>query len=667
MSLVRQIRWTLILLVVLAFASAFYISTRSLRQTLEQQLTVKNIDNANALALGLSQLSKDPVTLSLLVSAQFDTGHYRFIRLTTPEGRELATRVFDGEGPSVPAWFERLVALDVPPGVAQIQQGWKPYATLTLASHEQYAYETMWRSAQVLAAGFAAALLAAVALGSLAVHWITSPLRAMVEQARALSQRRFQSLPEPGPTELREVAQALNLAVHSLQAMFAAEARQIDELKRRINFDRTTGLPVRELFLGHLRQVLQDEQQARTGTLAVVHFNDLAGLNLREGRPAVDALLARVARVLEGMAGQGAGVPPGPAEAAAGQLNGSDLALLLPGEVDTLSIAERLQAQVQEATEARPDLLRIGVVYWGPGDQPSAVLTRADEAVSRAELANGCFALHPAQTHRPRVELGMQLWRQLITASLESPTALALQLYPVRSVDGHTLLHEEAYARLDPSAVWPAGAGPFPVEGLTAGEFIPVVTRLGLGAAVDLKILERAVERLRQGAEPSADGAEPSADGVGRPVAIAVNLGTDSLLRPGFRQGLRRLLQAEPSVAQALLVEAPESLVLAHPDAFQELSLALQQLGVRVGIDFFGLRFDHTTRLETLGLSHVKLHPSLLVGLGQHAAQRQIVSRLSAAVSGLGVAVYAQGVASAEEIDLLRGLGVQGVTGPGVR
>lgn len=645
MSLVRQIRWTLILLVVLAFSSAFVISTRSLRQTLQQQLTVKNIDNANALALGLSQLSQDPVTLSLLVSAQFDTGHYRFIRLTTPAGEELASRTFEGQGPAVPDWFVRLVSLDIPPGVAQIQQGWKAFATLTLASHEQYAYETMWSAAQVLAAWFAAALLAAAALGTVAVQWITAPLRAMVEQARELSQRRFRTLVEPRSVELREVAQAMNQAVQSLQAMFTAEARQIDELKRRVSCDRTTGLPLRELFIGHLAQVLKDEQQARSGTLAVIHFNDLAGLNLKEGRPAVDALLGRVARALESLSGQ------------AGQLNGSDLALLLPGETDAPAVARALRERMGQALEGRSGVLRMGIVTWADGDTVGTVLTRADEAVTRADNPEGWHVLERTQGDRPRVELGMQAWRQLIVSALAAPDALALQLYPLCSLDGQTVLQEEAFARLDVVRVWPPGAGPAPTQGLNAGEFIPMAARLGLGGSVDLKILECAVQRLLAG----------QAAGVAARVPIVINLGPDSLLRLEFRQGLRRLVQAHPAVVSSLAVEAPEAVVLAHPEAFQELSLTLQQLGVKVGVDFFGLRFDHTTRLETFGLSHIKLHPSLVAGLAQSAAQRQLIARLASTVASVGIAVYAQGVAAPEEIPVLGELGVVGVIGPAVR
>ena len=96
MSLIKQL-WLGILIVTLgAFAASFVISTLSARDYLQQQLDQKNRDNANVLALAMTQLPKDPATIELLLSAQFDNAHYDFIRITDPNGtRVIAERVRD--------------------------------------------------------------------------------------------------------------------------------------------------------------------------------------------------------------------------------------------------------------------------------------------------------------------------------------------------------------------------------------------------------------------------------------------------------------------------------------------------------------------------------------------------------------------------------------------
>lgn len=81
MSLTKQLWLAIGLVMALAFGGSMLVSVLSARHYLQQQLQVKNIDNATSLALALSQLDKDPVTVELQVAAQFDAGHYRFIQI----------------------------------------------------------------------------------------------------------------------------------------------------------------------------------------------------------------------------------------------------------------------------------------------------------------------------------------------------------------------------------------------------------------------------------------------------------------------------------------------------------------------------------------------------------------------------------------------------------
>ena len=145
MSLIRELWLAIAVLLLLAFGGTFVISTAAARHYFEQQLFIKNVDNATALALMMSQVDKDPVTIELLLSAQFDVGHYRLIRLVDPTGKVLVERRDDTPIAGVPAAFIAAVPLQVTPGIAQVQDGWKQYGTLTLESHDQYAYSGLWK------------------------------------------------------------------------------------------------------------------------------------------------------------------------------------------------------------------------------------------------------------------------------------------------------------------------------------------------------------------------------------------------------------------------------------------------------------------------------------------------------------------------------------------
>ena len=81
MSLIRQIWLLLLAMVLLAFAGSFVVWMASARGYLETELQLKNSDNAQSLALTLSQQHGDRALMELSIAAQFDTGYYRSIRL----------------------------------------------------------------------------------------------------------------------------------------------------------------------------------------------------------------------------------------------------------------------------------------------------------------------------------------------------------------------------------------------------------------------------------------------------------------------------------------------------------------------------------------------------------------------------------------------------------
>src|SRR5262245_63185549 len=92
MSLIKQVWVLLIGTLILAFVGSFAVSTQSARQYLRTQLSFKNNDTAQALALTLSQQGGDLTALELAVASQFDTGYYERIRLLGPDGQPLVDR-----------------------------------------------------------------------------------------------------------------------------------------------------------------------------------------------------------------------------------------------------------------------------------------------------------------------------------------------------------------------------------------------------------------------------------------------------------------------------------------------------------------------------------------------------------------------------------------------
>ena len=144
MSLIKQLWLAIVVILSLAFAGAFVLSTVASKHYFEQQLQAKNDDNATTLALSMTQIKKDPVEVDLLIAAQFDAGHYRYIGLTDPDGKVISERVNNSTQTKAPDWFVKFIPLQLHAGQADIQDGWSQYGTLTIESDANFAYDKLW-------------------------------------------------------------------------------------------------------------------------------------------------------------------------------------------------------------------------------------------------------------------------------------------------------------------------------------------------------------------------------------------------------------------------------------------------------------------------------------------------------------------------------------------
>ena len=632
MSLVKQIWLAIVLIMALAFGTSLIVNVYSARHYLEQQLQVKNLDNATTLALSLSQMSKDPTTVGLLVAAQFDLGHYRFIRITSPSGQTLIEQAYRGGFEGAPSWFARLFPIRTEPAQAQIQDGWKQYGTLTLASHDQYAYKSLWDGTLELLAWFMLGGLGAGMMGTGLVRWLTRPLEDMVEQANALAERRFQTVAEPRTPELRAVTRAMNDMVGRIRALFTEEAQRLEMLRDRVNHDAVTGLANREYFLSQLREILSGEQHGYSGSLVVIRLTDLNLINERLGHQRADRLLKSLGDLL--MQDQ----------QHAGRLKGGEFALVCPDQ-NAADAAQALHARLmsewlpQWQSEC-PELLHLAAVHYERHQGLPDLLTRADQALAQAQ-GKGPNNWHAAEASLTRLVMPAEQWRHLLNEASAQTGRLSLAFFPVTGCREAKLLHHEGALRLQ-------------VDGssqpLSAGDFMPMAAALHMSAPVDLSAVRLALAALDQS--------------TGR---IAVNLAAESLSTFSFLHQLTDLLKQHPGCCKRLLFEVTEYGVSRQPEAFRELALRLKAMGCQVGIDYFGRRFVESDSLASLGLDYIKVDPAYVRGIAASAGNQEFLDGLCSMAHSLGIEVIAGGVEQAGDLELLARLGFDGATGPGIK
>ena len=633
MSMIKQFLGAIIAVTVLSLTGVLVLSSLASRQYLEQELSLKNRDNAQSLALSLSQMQKDPVTVELLISAQFDTGHYRTIRLVDPHAAVLIERNQTEMAGNTPAWFTRLVPLSPQPGIAQVQDGWSQFGTLTVQTDSRFAYASMWQGSKRMLLWVIGLGLASAVIGTLVIRRLIRPLRAMVGQAQAIGELRFGTIEEPDTPEFRAVVKAMNTLSNRMHQMLSEESARVEQLRRQAQLDELTGLFNRAQFLRQLDTALEQQDVAAEGALAIVRLSGLADLNRVHGRAATDALLRKLGEQL-------ALLTAARHNWEAGRLNASDFAILAPAGIDASQIISDLEPALVGAAAAELPPLAVGIAEFAAGDTRSALLARVDRALAASEeVGDAHHCRFSVVEPQPSALDGRpEDWRRMINTALDTH-GIALASFPVVDRCGR-LLHHEAPVRLHSGAA---------VQ--DAARFLPCAARLGMMSAIDLRVIELALRRLMD--EPQA--------------RLAVNLSADSLRDSATRSRVHALIATQPEAAHRLWLEVNEASALSHQVEFRALCLTLRPLGCRIGLEHAGQRFSRLAELHDLGLDYIKISAAFVRDIDQTPGNEAFLRSLCTVAHSIGLLAIAEGVVSSPETECLFALGMDGVTGPGVR
>lgn len=622
MSLVKRLWIAVGLIILAAVMTAGIINIHSAQHYLENELKVKNLDTATALALTISQSASDPMKVELLLSSQFDLGHYQRIEYLGPDGRLLAQRERATQPSTVPSWFMRLFPITPEPGNAVIQSGWRQLGSIQLRSDPSFAYDSLWRSALELAQLFILGGIVLGALGVVAIRRVLRPLDHVVEQAEALAERRYLEVPPPRTLEFRRIIEAMNRLSQKTKRMLDDEAARLDRLKTEQEIDAGSGFMVREVFCRNAMAEIEREDTHLQGVLLVVRIANLQELNREIGRLQTDRLIRLAAAQIRSALGQDQGVY-------FGRLNASDFGLLLPGVDDAGAVQPRLHAAILQAEQAPLLRLCYGSARYGVGSRLSDLLSTCDQTLTPA---GGETVAMPADT-APTSLRSAREWSDILHTALRGHE-FQLALHPVHDRHG-TPLYADAVPRIHSSVC---------AEVLVAGAFLPQARRFGLVGQVDVEILALAVAEIQRSNQ-----------------VICVDLGYESVCDKALTDRILALISQHKLPAERLQFDVDESVAFEHLAAFTRFCEQLRPLGCRVGIERLDHHVGHLGRLHGLGLHSVKLSRAVVQGALQDPAAQTLLRGLCSIGHAMGVQVIADGIARAEDATLLFELGFDGV------
>ncbi|WP_432511392.1 putative bifunctional diguanylate cyclase/phosphodiesterase [Kineococcus sp. SYSU DK001] len=414
-------------------------------------------------------------------------------------------------------------------------------------------------------------------------------------------------------------------------------ARSRAVLQRRASHDELTDLATRSAVDRAAADLLARPVPAGTGRWVL--FCDLDGfkrVNDRWGHEAGDELLRLTARRILAVTG-GTG---GTGGTVVGRLSGDEFVVVTTGTRDEVEELARalLSALGEPARLSTTEVVvtgSVGIASLRTG--PTQALRDADAAMYRAKAqGRNRWATFDESM---RTDVGHVLDLEAALRHAVATDGFHVHYQPVVDVQDGRPRGVEALLRWDRP-----GVGPVPPTG-----FVPALEDTGLIVAVGRSVLARSLAQL------AAWRAAGVVDGA---FTVSVNVSPRQLFDPGFAADVAHLLDAHALPGPAVVLELTESSMLEGDEATLGVLHELRGLGVELAVDDFGTGYSALSYLRDFPVTRVKIDRRFVDGIGRSARDEEVVRAVVAVSTALGLAVTAEGVETAPQRDVLRGMGV---------
>ncbi len=177
--------------------------------------------------------------------------------------------------------------------------------------------------------------------------------------------------------------------------------------------------------------------------------------------------------------------------------------------------------------------------------------------------------------------------------------------------------------------------------------FIPIAEESGLIEELGTWVLRRATRDAAAWPE----------------VRLAVNASPAQFRSPGFPLIVANLIAETGFPVRQLEIEMTESYFVSHPEQARSAIDALRRLGVNVALDDFGAGYASIGYLRDFDFGKIKLDRTMIAGITTDVRAQRLVHATISLADALDMTVTVEGVASDEEVALLRLAGARELQG----
>jgi diguanylate cyclase (GGDEF)-like protein len=633
MPLSRQLILSLFSVLLAVFFGTLMINVSNTKDSVEQQLASHAQDTATSFGLSIAPYIGDDNDLPLIetmMNAIFDRGYYRSIVLKDFDGNTLLEKQNPDKLESVPTWFMQWFPLNPPVVKSEINDGWTMAGVLTVQSNPGIGYLQLWRNAIDLFSLISLIFALALGLVLILVRLITVPISAVMKQAEAMSEQKFEQLEiNPRTLELKVFVRTFNKMSQRLNDLFSRLSSQADRYRQFAYSDNLTKVGNRRAFDLAFDSLLSDAEQRPHGFVLLIRLSSLSQVNRNIGFLEGDDYIKGVCEIILQL------VETQNTPCVLYRLNGADFCLLLEdveeehGIVVTRTLVNKCNAI--EKFEYESGTVHIGAGGFGFGDNKSKILEKVDSALTKAATESQRWQLASQLT----IVQSNDIWREQINLLLKGGHA-DFVTQPIENFSGQ-IEYQEWFARF---------RDPRNDQYLPMAELIPVSIRLDFAQKLDELLVLCALERMQ-----SVTG------------TIGLNVSRLSLLQPVFQNWLMEQLSLLGEPCKRLILEIPERALLGDIESFGTFIAQLKAMGVKITIERFGAQFAAFTQLRKMRPDYLKLDGRYIKNIDTEEDNQLFVHSLVNIAHGLGIKIIAERVETQQESETLKGMQVDFVQG----
>ncbi|MGV8997384.1 MAG: putative bifunctional diguanylate cyclase/phosphodiesterase [Parvibaculaceae bacterium] len=410
-----------------------------------------------------------------------------------------------------------------------------------------------------------------------------------------------------------------------------------ERLVRLSTYDDLTGLLTR----GRLKESLTATLEvARSGNASsafiLLAVDNLSLINDSYGFDVADEVIIGVGQRLRGLARR---------VDAVGRYSGNKFGLVLANcDKSRLgSVTERLLASVRDLaiqTSRGPVAATISAGCISLPAHATTVeqsLSNAEEALTVAkQISRDSYVVYSPSREREKVrQNNMNVTDELVAGLNERRIRIAFQPI-VSSVTGEVVMHECLIRLVQHDGTVAA-----------AGDFVPVAEKLGLIGLLDFRVMELALDALRD---------HPA-------VHLSLNVSGRTASDHMWLDTLVAQLRADRTLAKRLTVEITETMALHEIPGSAAFVTTLRELGCQVAIDDFGAGYTSFRNLQAIEVDLVKIDGSFVKDLVSNRDNQFFVRTLVELAHNFKLPIVAEWVGNEEEVAMLRDFGVEYLQG----